>query len=161
MNMNKNTVSILQQESILASNKVLKNTYMLLGVNFLFSALCAFLSTSAHVRPLHPIFLLVGVYGLMFLTNYLRNSPMGILAVFAFTGFLGYTLGPILNMYITNFSNGPQLIGTALGGTGLIFFALSGYVLSTKKDFNYLNGFLFIASMVALLAMIATIFIQI
>jgi modulator of FtsH protease len=75
--------------------------------------------------------------------------------------FLGYTLGPILNFYVTNFANGPQLIATAMGGTGIIFFALSGYALTTRKDLSFLNGFLFIASMIGLLAMIAAMFFQI
>jgi modulator of FtsH protease len=86
---------------------------------------------------------------------------MGLVAVFAFTGFLGYTLGPILNMYVLHYSNGAQLISTALGGTGLIFFALSGYVLTTRKDFSYMSGFLFVAVMIAVLAMLANFFLHI
>ncbi len=161
--MNRNNVSVLgrSSESALATNKVLRNTYMLLGMTFLFSALTAYTSMASHARPLHPLFFIVGVYGLMFLTNALRNSAWGLVSVFAFTGFMGYALGPILNHYIASFSNGPQLIATALGGTGLIFFALSGYVLTTRKDFSYLGGFLFVAVMVAFLAMIASIFFQI
>ncbi|ADG24282.1 carrier/transport protein [Legionella pneumophila 2300/99 Alcoy] len=110
---------------------------------------------------MNPLLMIVGVYGLMFLTQALRNSVWGLVSVFAFTGFLGYTIGPLLNYYITGFSNGPQIVATALGGTGMIFFALSGYALTTKKDFSYLGGFLFVGVMVALLAMIAGIFIQI
>ncbi len=159
--MNRNQTTILRKPSVLATNTVLRNTYLLLGTNFIFSALMAYMAFALHVRYMNPILMIAGVYGLMFLTNALRNSPMGLLAVFAFTGFLGYTLGPILNMYIANFSNGPQLIATALGGTGIIFFTLSGYVLTTRKDFSFLNGFLFIASMAGLLAMIASIFFQI
>ena len=104
---------------------------------------------------------IVGIYGLMFLTNALKDSVWGLVSVFAFTGFMGYSLGPILNSYIYSFANGPQLIATALGGTGLIFFGLSGYVLTTRKDFSYLGGFLFVAVMLAFLAMIANIFFQI
>lgn len=161
--MNRNNVNVIPQrsESILATNKVLRNTYLLLGMTFLFSAFTAFLSFASGARPMNPLLMIGGVYGLMFLTQALRNSAWGLVSVFAFTGFLGYTLGPILNLYVTQFSNGPQLIATALGGTGIIFFALSGYVLSTRKDFSYLGGFLFVAVMVALLAMIATIFFQI
>lgn len=161
--MNRNDVTILSQrsESVLASNKVLRNTYLLLGVTFVFSALMACLSFAMNARPLNIFVMLIGMYGLMFLTQALRNSVWGIVATFAFTGFLGYTLGPVLNMYVANFSNGPQLIATALGGTGMIFFALSGYVLTTRKDFTYLGGFLFIAVMVAFLAIIANIFFQI
>lgn len=161
--MNRNNVTLLsrQSENILATNKVLRNTYLLLGLTFLFSALCSYTAYALNVRPMNPLIMIVGVYGLMFLTHSLRNSAWGLLSVFAFTGFLGYTLGPILNLYIATFSNGPQLIGTALGGTGIIFFGLSGYALTTRKDFSYLSGFLFVGVMVAFLAMIAGIFFQI
>ena len=159
--MNRNQVGVLQRESVLATNKVLRNTYLLLGLTFLFSSLTAYLSFTMHVRPMNPLLMIVGVYGLMFLTSALKDSALGLVAVFAFTGFLGYTLGPILSFYVASFSNGPQLIATAMGGTGIIFFALSGYALTTRKDFSFLNGFLFIATMVALLAMIAGFFFQI
>lgn len=161
--MNKNTVTTFSRsgESILATNKVLRNTYLLLGMTFLFSAFTAYLSFATGARPMNPLFMIVGVYGLMFLTNALRNSPMGLLAVFAFTGFLGYTLGPVLSMYMHHYSNGHQLVATALGGTGIIFFALSGYTLTTRSDFSYMGGFLFVAVMVAVLAMLANVFFQI
>ncbi len=148
-------------DSVLSTNKVLRNTYLLLSVTFIFSALMAGLSTVMHVKPMNPLLFMVGAYGLIFLTSALRNSPLGLLAVFAFTGFMGFSLGPILNAYITAFSNGPQIIATALGGTGMIFLALSAYVLTTKKDFSYLGGFLFVAIMVAFLGMIAGFFFQI
>ncbi|VEG89692.1 Bax inhibitor-1/YccA family protein [Legionella spiritensis] len=158
--MNRNDVTVLSRrnESVLATNKVLRNTYLLLGMTFLFSALTAYLSFAFNAKPLNPLLMIAGVYGLMFLTQALRNSPLGLVSVFAFTGFLGYTLGPVLSFYIASFSNGPQLIATAIGGTGLIFFGLSGYALTTRKDFGFLGGFLFIGVMVALLAMIAGIF---
>ena len=160
--MNRNTVSTVSRggESVLATNKVLRNTYLLLSMTFMFSALMAYLSFAAGGLPMNPLFMIAGVYGLMFLTHSLRNSAWGILSVFAFTGFLGYTLGPVLNMYMHHYVNGQQLIGTALGGTGLIFFALSGYTLTTRKDFSYMGGFLFVAVMVAMLAIIANIFFQ-
>ncbi|KTD66164.1 Bax inhibitor-1/YccA family protein [Legionella spiritensis] len=158
--MNRNDVTVLSRrnESVLATNKVLRNTYLLLGMTFLFSALTAYLSFAFHAKPLNPLLMIAGVYGLMFLTQALRNSPLGLVSVFAFTGFLGYTLGPVLSFYIASFSNGPQLIATAIGGTGLIFFGLSGYALTTRKDFSFLGGFLFIGVMVAVLGMIAGIF---
>lgn len=161
--MNNNDVTVLstRNESVLATNKVLRNTYLLLSLTFMFSAFTAYMSFASHARPMNILVMLVGVYGLMFLTQALKNSVWGIVAVFAFTGFLGYTLGPVLNAYIANFSNGPQLITTALGGTGMIFFALSGYALTTRKDFSFLGGFLFVGMMVAMLAMIAGIFFQI
>lgn len=161
--MNRNDITILGQrsESVLATNKVLRNTYLLLSLTFIFSAITAYFSFISGARPMNPLLMIVGVYGLMFLTQALRNSVWGLVSVFAFTGFLGYTIGPVLNYYITGFSNGPQIVATALGGTGMIFFALSGYALTTKKDFSFLGGFLFVGVMVALLAMIAGIFIQI
>lgn len=160
--MNKRTTASIarQTESILATNKVLRNTYLLLSMSFMFSALMAYTSFAMHAPPVHPLFFIVGAYGLIFLTHALKNSPWGLASVFAFTGFMGYTLGPMLNAYIATFSNGAQLIGTALGGTGLIFLALSGYVLTTRKDFSYLGGFLFVAVMVAFLAMIASFLFQ-
>jgi modulator of FtsH protease len=161
--MNRNEVNVFarQSESALSTNKVLRNTYLLLSLTFLFSAFTAYMSFAMGVRYINPIIMLVGVYGLMFLTQALRNSVWGLVSVFAFTGFLGYTMGPLLNYYIFGFSNGPRLIATALGGTGMIFFALSGYVLTTKKDFSFLTGFLFVGMMLAVLAMIAGIFIHI
>ena len=161
--MNKSNVSVLNRgaDSVLATNKVLRNTYLLLGLTFIFSALTAYASFAMAVRSINPLIFIAGAYGLMFLTHSLRNSPWGILSVFAFTGFMGFALGPILNAYISHYSNGPQLIATALGGTGMIFFALSGYVLTTRKDFSYLSGFLFVAVMVAFLTMIAGMFFQI
>ena len=160
--MNKFNVSTLQRstESVLATNKVLRNTYLLLSMTFIFSAITAYLSYATGTRHLNPLLFIVGTYGLMFLTNALRNSPWGIVSVFAFTGFLGYSLGPILSM-VAHFSNGGQIIATALGGTGVIFFALSGYVLTTRKDFSVMGGFLFVAVMLAFIAMIAGIFFQI
>jgi modulator of FtsH protease len=161
--MKQNDVTILSQrnESVLATNKVLRNTYLLLSMTFLFSALTAYAAFAWHVKSLNPLLMIVGVYGLMFLTHALRNSALGLISVFAFTGFLGYSLGPILNLIMANYANGPQLVATALGGTGMIFFALSGYALVTRKDFSFLGGFLFIGVMVALLAMIAGLFFQI
>ncbi len=150
-----------QAESALATNKVLRNTYLLLGMTFIFSAFTAYASFALAVRSINPFIFIIGAYGLMFLTNALKNSALGIAAVFAFTGFMGFALGPILNAYISHFSNGPQLIATALSGTGMIFFALSGYALTTRKDFSYLSGFLFVGVMVAFLGMIAGIFFQV
>jgi modulator of FtsH protease len=161
--MHRDNVSVVRRtsESVLATNKVLRNTYMLLGLTFLFSGLMAYIGMMLHARPLNPLLFIVGVYGLMFLTQSLRNSIWGLVSVFAFTGLLGYGLAPMLQYYLTAFSNGGQIIATALGATGVIFFTLSGYTLTTRKDFSYLNGFLFIGVMIALLAMIGGIFFQI
>lgn len=153
-----NTQSIIlqsQHDSILSTHSVLRNTYFLLSLTLLFSAGIAAIAMITHAKGPGILLFLVGVFGLTFLVGTLRNSAWGIAAAFAFTGFLGYTLGPILNMYLQNFTNGNQIIMTALGSTGLIFLTLSAYVLTTRKDFSYLGGFLFAAIMVAFLASIA------
>lgn len=153
--MQQQTVSARGQESILATNKVLRNTYLLLSITLLFSAATAGFAMVTNAPYPGIIITLVGVYGLMFLTQALRNSPWGIASIFAFTGFMGYTLGPLLNFYVKAYANGNELIMTAFGMTGAIFMALSAYAMSTRKDFSYLAGFLFVAVMVAFLAMIA------
>ncbi len=145
-------------ESILATNKVLRNTYLLLSMTFVCSALTAWYAMSINAAPVNFLILIVGYMGLLLLTQALRNSAWGLVAIFAFTGFMGYTLGPILNMYLHSYVNGGQLIMTALGGTGIIFLALSGYALTTRKDFSYLSSFIVVGSIILFLAMIAGIF---
>ena len=152
---------ISQSPSLFATNAVLRNTYGLLGLTLTFSALVAWWATVTDAPSLGLIITLVGIYGLMFLTQALRNSPWGLVSCFAFTGFMGYTLRPLLNLYIHNFSNGAELVGMAAGGTGIIFLGLSAYVLMTKKDFSYLSGFIFIGAMTLLIAMVASIFIHV
>jgi modulator of FtsH protease len=145
--------------SIIRSHSVLRNTYFLLSLTILFSTLTALLSVTLHAKP-GILITLAGMFGLSFLVQKLRYGPWGIVAIFAFTGFLGFTLGPILDAVTHTYSNGGQIITTALGATGLIFLSLSGYVLTTRKNFNYLGGFLFVASMVVFLAAIAGIFLK-
>lgn len=154
-----NTVSSASQSSVLETNKVLRNTYMLLALTLAFSAAVAGVSMMMGLPHPGLIITLVGFYGLMFLVHKTANSSAGLLSVFAFTGFLGYTLGPILNMVIG--AGGGELVMTALGGTALIFFALSGYVLTTKKDMSFLGGMMFAGFWVILVAVIANIFLQI
>jgi len=102
--------------------------------------------------PMNPFLTLIGYFGLLFLTTKYSQSSTGLIFVFALTGFMGLTLGPILNMYLTFMSNGAELIMTALGGTGIIFLGLSGYVLTSRKDFSFLGGFLMVGILVAFLA---------
>jgi len=142
-------------QSTIAMHQVLRNTYFLLSLTLLFSAATAGLAMKMHAAPLNWLLQIIGMFGLLFLTMKLRNSIWGVVSVFAFTGFIGYTLGPILNMYLTAFSNGSQLIFTSLGATGVIFVALSGYVLTTKKDFSFMGGFLFIALLGAIVLSLA------
>ena len=144
---------IARPQSALTTNTVLRKTYFLLSLTLLFSALTATFAVVKNVGNMNPILSMVGWFGLYFITIALRNNKVGgLAAIFAFTGFTGYMLGPVLNSFIHNFSNGPQLVAASLGGTGFIFLALSGYVLVSKKDFSFLGGFLFIAILVGLLA---------
>ncbi len=140
-------------------NKMLRNTYGLLSLTLLFSALTAGMSLAYNLSHPGLIITLVGFYGLLFLTHKFKNSSIGILCVFALTGFIGLTLGPILNAYL-NMSNGDNLIISAFGITGLSFLALSGYVIFSKKDFSFLNGFVTVGFFVLLLAIISGIFIH-
>ncbi len=145
--------------SVLETNKVLRNTYSLLAMTLAFSALVAGI-TGAMNLP-HPGFIitLVGFYGLLFLVHKTANSSTGILSVFALTGFMGYTLGPILSMVVA--AGASDLIVLALGGTALTFFALSGYVLTTKKDMSFLGGMMMAGFVVLVVAVIANLFLQI
>ena len=141
------------QESVLSTNKVLRNTYMLLSMTLLFSAAMAGVSMALNLPYFGPVITLIGYFGLLFLTYKLKNSTAGIIAVFALTGFMGLTLGPVLTFYLTAVPNGGELVLTALGATGLIFIGLSAYVLTTKKDFSFMGGFLMVG-MLGLLAVI-------
>ena len=148
------------QTGVLETNKVLRNTYALLSLTLLFSAITA--GVAATLNLPHPgiVITLVGYFGLLFLTTKFRNSSTGLLCVFALTGFMGYTLGPIINAYLS-MNNGPQLVMTAMGATGAIFLGLSGYALTSKKDFSFMGGFLMVGILVAFLAGLGAIFFQI
>ena len=135
----------------LETNKVLRNTYLLLSLTLLFSGITAGIAMATNAAPLHWLVTLGGYFGLLFLVTRLRNSAWGLAAVFALTGFLGYTLGPILNFYLA-LPNGSQLVLTALGGTGAIFLALSAYALVSRKDFSFMGAFLMVGILVAFLA---------
>jgi modulator of FtsH protease len=149
----------VRQESLLASHKVLRNTYMLLSLTLLFSALTATFAVVTNAPPL-GLFSLLIYFGLFFLTAKLQNSVWGLVSVFALTGFMGYTLGPLLSMFL-GLANGPQLIATALFGTGVIFLGLSAYVLTTRKDFTFLGGFVMVGMLVVIMAVLANFFLQI
>jgi modulator of FtsH protease len=153
-----NTAISRPEASVLATNKMLKNTYMLLSMTLIFSAITA--GAAMYLNLPHPgIFItMIGYFGLLFLTTKFSDSGLGLIFVFALTGFMGLTLGPILNMYTQVFNNGHELIMTALGGTGVIFLGLSGYALTTRKDFSFLGGFLMVGILVAFLAGIGAIF---
>ena len=145
--------------SLLSTHKVLRNTYMLLAATLLFSAITAGASMALGLPHPGLIVTLVGYFGLLFLTTKLRNSAGGIVSVFALTGFMGYTLGPILSHYLA-LPNGTQIVSMAMGGTALIFGVLSGVALVTRKDFSFMSSFLMVGIIVAFLAGLAAIFFQ-
>lgn len=156
-----NLIATSQSQSVLATNTVLRNTYILLGFTLLFSALTAGFAMVSNARPLHPLMIFVGYFGLLFLTTSLRNSSWGLLSIFGLTGFMGYTLGPMLNFYIHHFSNGSELVMMSLGSTGLIFFALSGYAMISRKDFSFMASFLMVGMIVAFLASLGAMFFHV
>lgn len=147
----KTPITLTAEQSAVSSNKVLCNTYTLLSMTLLFSALTAGIAMATNAAPLHWLITLGGYFGLLFVVTRLRNSVWGLAAVFALTGFLGYTLGPILNAYLS-LPNGSQIVMTALGGTGAIFLALSGYAVVSRKDFSFMSAFLMVGILVAFLA---------
>ena len=145
------------EQSVLATNKVLRNTYGLLSLTLLFSAACAGLAVMMNMPPMGMLITFAGYFGLLFLTTRFANSGLGLLFVFALTGFMGLTLGPILSMYLS-IPNGSQIVMTAMGGTGVIFLGLSGYVLTTRKDFSFIGGFLMVGILVGFLAGLGAFF---
>lgn len=154
------TATATATPSAFATNKLLRNTYTLLAATLLFSAVTAGIAMATGAPPMHWGITLIGYFGLFFLTNALRNSGWGLLAIFALTGFMGYTLGPILNLYL-HLPNGHETVMLALGGTGAIFLGLSGYALTTRKDFSFIGGFLMVGILVAFLAGLGALFFQI
>ena len=146
-----------RQESALETNKVLRNTYSLLSMTLLFSAVTAGISMALNLPHPGLILTLVGYFGLLFATAKFRNSGLGLVFVFALTGFMGYTLGPILNAYLS-LANGSQIVVTAMAGTGIIFLGLSGYALTSRKDFSYMGSFLMVGILVGFLAALGAYF---
>jgi modulator of FtsH protease len=146
-----NTVGNQSQESTFATNKVIRNTYSLLSMTLMFSAVTAGASMALNLPHPGLILTLVGYFGLLFLTSKFRDTGLGLAFVFALTGFMGYTLGPILNAYM-GMANGSQIVTTAMAGTGAIFLGLSGYALTSRKDFSFMGGFLVTGILVAFLA---------
>lgn len=139
-------------------SKVLRNTYMLLGMTFAFSALMAVVAIALSV-PYLGLWMLLPYVAFLWLTEKNKNSSMGLVWVFALTGWLGFTAGPIVGMVTATAGIQPVLM--ALGGTALIFFGLSGYVLTTRKDLSFMGGFLMVGLLVAFVAGIANVFLNI
>jgi len=148
-----------RENSVLDTNRVLRNTYSLLSMTLLFSALTASVSMTLNLPHPGILLTLAGYFGLLFATAKFRNSPLGLAFVFALTGFMGYTLGPILNSYLS-LSNGGEIVTTAMAGTGIIFLGLSAYALTTQKDFSFMGSFLMVGIILGFLAGLGAIFFE-
>lgn len=150
-------VTSTRSESLLSTHKVLRNTYFLLALTLVFSAVVASVTMTLNLPRLPWWGMLVGFYSLLFLTNATANSAAGLASVFALTGFLGYSLGPILNAYISNGLG--DVVALALGSTALVFFSCSAYVLTTKRDMSFLSGMMIALFVVLLVGIVANIFL--
>jgi len=159
--MNFATTTTRTRPSLLATNEVIRHTYTLLSMTLLFSAAMAALSVWLRLPPMVYLLSTVGALLLIWLVlPRTANSAKGLGVVFAITGLLGLGLGPILSTYLA-LPNGPKIVATAFGGTGVIFLGLSGYALATRRDFSFLGGFLFTGLLVVLVAALANIFLSI
>ncbi|MGV8894229.1 MAG: Bax inhibitor-1/YccA family protein [Burkholderiaceae bacterium] len=143
-----------------SAHRVLRNTYMLLSVCLAFSALTAGLSIAMGLPHPGLIITMVGYFGLLYLVTKNRDSGLGVALVFALTGFMGYTLGPIISMYL-KLPNGGETVMMAMGGTAAIFMGLSAYAIVSKRDFSFMGGFLAVGILVAFLAGLAGIFLHV
>lgn len=148
------------QSRALESNKALRNTYTLLSLTLLFSGVTAGISMALNLPHPGIMLTLIGYFGLLFATTKFRNSSLGLVFVFALTGFMGFTLGPIMSSYLS-LANGSQIVMTAMASTGAIFLGLSAYALISRKDFSYMGSFLMIGILVAFVAGLSAIFFEI
>jgi len=141
----------------LSANRVLRNTYWLLSLTLLFSAGAAAITMALQLPHPGIVITLIGYFGFLFLTARLRDSGWGLVSVFGLTGFMGYTLGPILGYYLA-MPNGHQVVLMAMGGTAAIFLGLSAYATASRRDFSFMGGFLMTGIIVAFLAGLGAIF---
>ena len=148
------------QAEQLEVSRVLRNTYGLLALTLAFSGVMAYISQQMHVGYPNIFVVLIGFYGLFFLTNKLRDSVWGLVSAFALTGFMGFLLGPILNRYL-GMQGGAEVVSSAFAMTALVFGGLSAYVLITRKDMSFLGGFITAGFFVLLGATLASFFFQI
>ena len=147
-------------DAVVSTNKVLRNTYMLLAMTLGFSAMTAGVSMALGLGQGAALILMLVGFGLLFVVNRLADSAKGLPAIFAFTGVMGASLGPMLSYYLA-MPGGPALVFQALAGTAVVFFGLSAYALTTRKDFSFMGGFLMVGLIVVLVAMLANIFLGI
>ncbi|HAK53321.1 MAG TPA: BAX inhibitor protein [Gammaproteobacteria bacterium] len=148
-----------RQSAVISTNKVLRNTYLLLSMTLLFSAAMAGVAMAINA-PYLGWMPLIAAFALLFVISKMRNSVWGIVLVFAFTGLLGFSIGPVVNMYMQT-AAGTQTVVTALTLTGMIFLSLSGYALVSKKDFSFMGGFLMTGLWVVIGAIVLSLFFQI
>lgn len=148
------------QAEQLEVSRVLRNTYGLLAMTLAFSGVVAYVAQQMKVAYPNIFVVLIGFYGLFFLTVKLRDSAWGLLSTFALTGFMGYTLGPILDRYL-GMPNGGEVVSSAFAMTALVFVGLSAYVLTTRKDMSFLGGFITAGFFVLLGASLAGLFFEI
>lgn len=160
MPLNETSITRSRSESLLQTHAVLRNTYLLLSLTLLFSAAAAGMAMLTQASYASSIVTFILGFVLLFVTSALRNSGWGIVSVFAFTGCMGYSMGPMLNHFIQGYSNGGQLILTALGGTGITFFSLSAYTIATKKELSSWGKTLTIGLIVCIVASLANIFLK-
>ena len=159
--MSGNLATARSENVILSTNKLIRNTYTLLSLTLLFSAFTATVSVFLRMPPITYLVSIIGAFLLMWLVlPKTANSGKGLAVVFGITGLMGFALGPMLNMYLS-LPNGPSIIATALAGTGIIFLGLSGYALTTKRDFSFLGGFLFVGLLVVFGVALLNIFLGI
>lgn len=151
---NIDTMTVRSEESVLSTNKVIRNTYTLLAMTLVFSAITAGISMIINPPMLLAIGALIAGFILTFVINKKQNSAAALPLVFAFTGLFGFALGPILNSYLA-MANGGQIVMTAMGMTAATFLGLSAYVLTSKKDFSFMGGFLAAGMMVVMISMVA------
>ena len=154
------TASMDSAAGIVSTNKVLSNTYWLLGLTLAFSALTAGIAVVANMPPMIGLLCWGVGFIMLFVVNRLADSAKGLPAIFVFTGLMGASIGPMLSYYLA-MNNGPTMVLQALGGTALVFFSLSAYALNSKKDFSFLGGFLFAGLIMGLVAILANMFLAI
>ena len=153
------TISQSRAASI-ANSRIICNTYLLLTLTLLTSTITAAIAMNIGARPVNWLLMLAIFIGMPFIINRFRNSLWGLVLTFVFTAFMGYVIGPILNLYLS-LSHGPQIVTMAFGTTAAVFIGLSAYTFATKKDFSYMRSFLFTGLIVLLVAIIANIFLMI
>jgi len=147
------------QSTVVSTNKVIRNTFTLLAMTLSFSAVMAGISIAFNLPHPGLIITLIGYFGLLFAVSHFRNSAIGLGLVFALTGFMGLTLGPILNSYLS-LPNGGQIVMTALGGTAALFLGLAGYALVSRKDFSFMGSFLMAGILVGFVAGLGAVFFE-